>query len=33
MPSIMEAWLQASEKTTQPGSRAASVDSAAMLDT
>ena len=33
MPSIIEAWLQASEKTRQPGIRAASVDSAAMLDT
>ena len=33
MPSIIEAWLSASENTTQPGRRAASVDSAAMFDT
>ena len=33
MPSIIEAWLSASENTMQPGRRDASVDSAARLDT
>jgi hypothetical protein len=33
MPAIIEAWFSASEKTMQPGSSLASVDSVASFDT